>query len=270
MVRSYAPFSSQISIHALREEGDLDQQQKRKSQSISIHALREEGDLYIDPTFEDNYKFLSTPSARRATPSHVRPRPDAGISIHALREEGDSGWKGRAGRFFYFYPRPPRGGRRMEVSSPLKTVQFLSTPSARRATALGLGLRPREIISIHALREEGDSSRCSGACCHHNFYPRPPRGGRPVFLSRDFPWLLFLSTHRLQSGLRPRVISIHALREEGDLLPGCSRSAGRAFLSTPSARRATFLSCKMDLDINISIHALREEGDACRAKGNDC
>ena len=36
-----------------------------------------------------------------------------------------------------------------------------------------------ERISIHALREEGDSRppwcRCSAAY----FYPRPPRGGRP-------------------------------------------------------------------------------------------
>ena len=35
-------------------------------------------------------KFLSTPSARRATPSHVSPLLVTYIiSIHALREEGD-------------------------------------------------------------------------------------------------------------------------------------------------------------------------------------
>ena len=33
---------------------------------ISIHALREEGDLEGDKTY-DRVKFLSTPSARRAT-----------------------------------------------------------------------------------------------------------------------------------------------------------------------------------------------------------
>ena len=34
-------------------------------------------------------------------------------------------------------------------------------------------------ISIHALREEGDllRLRCSGL--RRDFYPRPPRGGRP-------------------------------------------------------------------------------------------
>ena len=35
----------------------------------------------------------------------------------------------------YFYPRPPRGGRRSVVTSVSTLVAFLSTPSARRATA---------------------------------------------------------------------------------------------------------------------------------------
>ena len=55
---------------------------------------------------------------------------------------------------------------------------FLSTPSARRATASSCKLLPYFIISIHALREEGDESQ-----------------------------------HERQPDL---FISIHALREEGD------------------------------------------------------
>ena len=80
-----------------------------------------------------------------------------------------------------------------------------------------------------------------------------------------------------------RRISIHALREEGDLRVRLSRHPGKTFLSTPSARRATaalntnvrsktFLSTpsarRATLDreplinvYSISIHALREEGD---------
>ena len=38
---------------------------------------------------QDNYKFLSTPSARRATGTRQCRRLGAWISIHALREEGD-------------------------------------------------------------------------------------------------------------------------------------------------------------------------------------
>ena len=34
-------------------------------------------------------------------------------------------------------------------------------------------------ISIHALREEGDQRRTDGHRLRNHFYPRPPRGGRP-------------------------------------------------------------------------------------------
>ena len=56
---------------------------------------------------------------------------------------------------------------------------FLSTPSARRAT--GLLIRGGRItaISIHALREEGDVWKSLKKRDSKNFYPRPPRGGRP-------------------------------------------------------------------------------------------
>ena len=79
--------------------------------------------------------------------------------------------------------------------------EFLSTPSARRATNAWRNLRESFGISIHALREEGDQQRHGQALTCGNFYPRPPRGGRllPGELSGD-----------------TNTISIHALREEGD------------------------------------------------------
>ena len=170
--------------------------------------------------------FLSTPSARRATYSRCTsctarpnfyPRPPRGgrrcsarpwpqastISIHALREEGDSSGPSE--------------------TSPLEV--FLSTPSARRATQMGLNTMETYLISIHALREEGDvldllhqvrqvgflstpSARratwppVSTSSMYSNFYPRPPRGGRHQNLK-------------------------------------FAASQDRQFLSTPSARRAT-------------------------------
>ena len=57
------------------------------------------------------------------------------------------------------------------------------------------------IISIHALREEGDGSSPMAQIRLSHFYPRPPRGGRPL----EPLDLIF-----------PPGISIHALREEGD------------------------------------------------------
>ena len=79
------------------------------------------------------------------------------ISIHALREEGDK-----------------------ETLAVIHVgVPFLSTPSARRATFVTSALNTAS----------------------SDFYPRPPRGGRPRVV---------LIINQLI------IISIHALREEGD------------------------------------------------------
>ncbi len=129
----------------------------------------------------------------------------------------------------YFYPRPPRGGRPVHSPSWGRVAEFLSTPSARRATA-PLFLQPK-------------GSR--------HFYPRPPRGGR---LRRD------------RHGRHGIMISIHALREEGD-----AANQRRVILtyeiSIHALEGGSFLQC------DISIHALREEGDTarpprCRCSGN--
>ena len=123
-----------ISIHALREEGDFGLAAKESREPISIHALREEGD-----------EALSWPFTNRCD----------------------------------FYPRPPRGGRLdSNIRAAIKQVflstpsarrattdmigggwlnLFLSTPSARRATQRRAEERRAQHISIHSLREEGDS-----------------------------------------------------------------------------------------------------------------
>ena len=235
-----------ISIHALREEGDphrhhlsklaqkfLSTPSARRAtccrpparglSPISIHALREEGDIlqtrkilarddfYPRPprggrrrsgVFSDyNSLFLSTPSARRATPT-------ATTSLNSRKN---------------FYPRPPRGGRPVVVLQHVGFHQFLSTPSARRATFYRPGRYLPGMISIHALREEGDS-----------------------VLSLNFDFF---------------DISIHALREEGDPSSAVRFWLQKVFLSTPSARRATSSQYSSAPTLRISIHALREEGD---------
>ena len=82
-----------ISIHALREEGDVAYRAVFRCRSISIHALREEGDDEPLPQILRTAQFLSTPSARRAT---------------AL------------------------------CAMSIILILFLSTPSARRATGRGI------------------------------------------------------------------------------------------------------------------------------------
>ena len=146
-----------ISIHALREEGDGAAPHGKQSgrnfyprpprggrrpdrhpgchdHCISIHALREEGD----------FDLLSKTVLIRV------------ISIHALREEGDRRPQDDRQTAANFYPRPPRGGRQRVDYEMDKVIQFLSTPSARRATPAGGG----------------------GGGSTTDFYPRPPRGGR--------------------------------------------------------------------------------------------
>ena len=124
-----------------------------------------------------------------------------------------------------------------------------------------------------------------------NFYPRPPRGGRPaavaslrmvtVFLSTPSArrattaWMeqtdteIFLSTPSARRATRSfelsvkfSDISIHALREEGDYHTFSILSRVFLFLSTPSARRATREPEYEYKVTDISIHALREEGDS--------
>ena len=175
-----------------------------------------------------------------------------------------------------------------------KTMQFLSTPSARRATPEARPRHPARWISIHALREEGDLVQRSGNPNRIDFYPRPPRGGRPQIAFFKAAGSLFLSTPsarratrfllclplvklyfyprpprggRLPSrchSQRPFCISIHALREEGDTCRDQYDELQRLFLSTPSARRATSTSRRAAQPQPISIHALREEGDHFR------
>ena len=93
-------------------------------------------------------RFLSTPSARRATHYHCH-RPDrVVISIHALREEGDN-WPpmGQAVRKISIH------ALREEGDQWSREVFHFPTPSARRATHLGDHVRAEQAISIHALRE---------------------------------------------------------------------------------------------------------------------
>ena len=70
------------------------------------------------------------------------------------------------------------------------------------------------------------------------------------------------ATDALHFGVGNALISIHALREEGDTVPMNYQSGFQRFLSTPSARRATLTGEEANRIYDISIHALREEGDA--------
>ena len=147
--------------------------------AISIHALREEGDHMIFLPSLLTSQFLSTPSARRATPGlrdcpvqvgDFYPRPPRG-GRRLLLHGGCP--------LCNFYPRPPRGGRQHNGLASGTVQQFLSTPSARRATFFSFSVSPsnRLFLSTPSAR------RATGNVPYRRlrsiyFYPRPPRGGR--------------------------------------------------------------------------------------------
>ena len=127
-----------------------------RAQAISIHALREEGDLQTRRTPARNGKFLSTPSARRATRAFSL-LPEKEYDFYPRPPRGGrrrlSGWIVQSPEFLS----TPSARRATYFSGrPAFQKRFLSTPSARRATAALRLLHPRRPISIHALREEGD------------------------------------------------------------------------------------------------------------------
>ena len=102
------------------------------------------------------------------------------ISIHALREEGDAPSGRNTPDTPNFYPRPPRGGRLEGAVHGIKTKDFYPRPPRGGRRVSGL---LRQLISIHALREEGDNLPAVFKAFSKDFYPRPPRGGRPATLT---------------------------------------------------------------------------------------
>ena len=145
----------------------------------------------------------------------------------------------------YFYPRPPRGGRPFDLRGLSKMVD----------------------ISIHALREEGDSARTLTTTTVRNFYPRPPRGGRLgratlCTAARDFyprPPRGGRLDPSAETVYRGQFLSTPSARRATCARQACTTL--KEFLSTPSARRATRRVVFAPGYYMISIHALREEGD---------
>ena len=169
------------------------------------------------------------------------------ISIHALREEGDP-----------------------TVAAALQAkTEFLSTPSARRATErYGERVMSDKFLSTPSARRATSDGRCPSVPAR-NFYPRPPRGGRlNLFAARHITGDISIHALREEGDLDalalflPIVISIHALREEGDGRP--ANLITRQQISIHALREeGDLLQCLFySWQSMISIHALREEGDA--------
>ena len=125
------------------------------------------------------------------------------------------------------------------------------------------------MISIHALREEGDAALAPPVRAAVYFNPRPPRGGRHrrrAFCAAEHD----ISIHALREEgdhipcrfqAVCQTISIHALREEGDAGKCSDCSAAHNFNPRPPRGGRLAILLPHAVLMLISIHALREEGD---------
>ena len=102
------------------------------------------------------------------------------------------------------------------------------------------------IISIHALRVEGDIGRFTAMSAAVKISIHALRVEGDIEFE-NFDDILG--------------ISIHALRVEGDFIFFAAVILYSGFLSTPSGWRATFGVERNIVKVRISIHALRVEGD---------
>ena len=113
---------------------------------------------------------------------------NATISIHALRVEGDQDKNKIFFKNFYFYPRPPGGGRRNTVKNSILAQDFYPRPPGGGRLLKTPCSQLSSPISIHALRVEGDGIVCVWLeMWHIYFYPRPPGGGRPKAFPLNYP-----------------------------------------------------------------------------------
>ena len=239
MTRSSSSSSIGISIHALREEGDSLWLSSGKAQKHFYPRPPRGGRRRASGSSTRGGRFLSTPSARRATFFRSAFRRLSTISIHALREEGDR----RAPRrqqpgAISIHALREEGDRRAprrqqpgaisihalreegdqaQSGRPLEHRLISIHALREEGDPPASGRWRREQISIHALREEGDSIGCATFSGRSNFYPRPPRGGRPVIFIVHPPFGQFLSTPSARRATRARscacrcdTISIHA------------------------------------------------------------
>ena len=252
------------------------------------------GRLFCALFFRWCVKFPSTPSARRATvlpqepiwhEENFYPRPPRG----GRHEKKPRMWGSlnfyprppRGGRLLravaspvgtlYFYPRPPRGGRLLQEREADKPLGFLSTPSARRATygrAGGVLLLDLFLSTPSARRATWPS--CIKQSSQRDFYPRPPRGGRPLCSCRSAGLPADFYPRPPRGGRRTGVtgamdftkISIHALREEGDYYrPTNPQGHQQDFYPRPPRGGRRCPEALPQHHLPISIHALREEGD---------
>ena len=266
------PDYTEISIHALRGEGDKKNITIRKTRynfnprppwggrqasssshlypsSISIHALRGEGDhcitsfLYYDCGISIHALRGEGDYCHSSDKKH-----DSCISIHALRGEGDKITNATKRAAVNFNPRPPWGGRRRRAVQNRWHMYFNPRPPWGGRQGNQKSASPHSVFQSTPSVGRATRSRRQCPTDRPYFNPRPPWGGRPGADLNRRAHRVFQSTPSVG---RATLASSN----------NCNKSV--LFQSTPSVGRATPRKRERATNRHISIHALRGEGDVC-------
>ena len=152
--------------------------------------------------------------------------------------------------------------------NPCFPAGFQSTPPARGATYYLLCKHRFRDISIHAPREGGDHGCCVIPQTHRHFNPRPPRGGRPVWVLRNTSRCTFQSTPPAR-GATAAVCDLYQNcgyfnprpPRGGRLIASNQNSQPHDFNPRPPRGGRPLTTYCYAAWHNISIHAPREGGD---------
>ena len=192
--------------------------------------------------FAANQVFQSTPFVRRETSQvSVFRTADAFQSTPFVRRETPAlfrGWKAKR----YFNPLPSWEGRPAVGLMELWVDHFNPLPSwegRHHSVNTSLNL---SCISIHSLREKGDRSYPIIIPAVSYFNPLPSWEGRRGNIPVVFAFELFQSTpfvrretlHAYHMRINCIIISIHSLREKGDLGQYTTIAVVRYFNPLPS------------------------------------
>ena len=176
-----------ISIHAPREGSDrLSTTKVTGSRNFYPRSPRGERPGFLSPLYV-LFSFLSTLPARGATRDYLADRVFTSISIHAPREGSDLVDGRDVGEVSLISIHAPREGSdgRQPIRTLWRTSKFLSTLPARGATDVKVFPGATVTISIHAPREGSDTRPAGVPELPRDFYPRSPRGERPLSSSSN-------------------------------------------------------------------------------------
>ena len=226
--------------------------------TISIHVPLAGDDFVFKWLFAALKKFLSTSPLRGTTGVEVGREAAKSISIHVPLAGDDQAPGVRILLEQNFYPRPPCGGRLVDVGLAVLQDNFYPRPpcGGRRLAAALSGLFADDFYPRPPCGGRRKADRASQRR-NDNFYPRPPCGGRPRTGARRT---------RCDGHFYPRPPCGGRHRQRA------YREANREFLSTSPLRGTTGLDQIEEALHGISIHVplAGDDGMATHGGSSGC